>query len=82
MSTPLRMPGGRPKREAAMEPEEFNRIRVKVLELTQGQLALPLGVSKDTVGNYERGEFPIPEEIASKVRHMRKVVVDARRKPK
>lgn len=42
-----------------MQPEEFKRIRISVLKLTQVELSFKLGVSGDSVSRFERGIIPI-----------------------
>lgn len=37
------------------------------LRLSQGDLALKVGVAVSSIGGYERGENPLSEEIAGKI---------------
>jgi DNA-binding transcriptional regulator YiaG len=54
-----------PPTEAAMTPEEFQRVRLKVLKMTQAELAHRLGIKNvATISRWETGATPIAEDRA------------------
>ena len=51
-----------------MTPNELHHIRVKILGLTQTELAVRLGVTERTVSNWEHGRTTIRDMIALALR--------------
>ena len=41
----------------------------KKLDLTREELAVKLGVSRDTIGRWERGEFPVSRRARREIEH-------------
>lgn len=66
----MRMRSGRKPTVAAMTPEEFNRLRVQVLGLTQAQLGERIGRTNRTISLYENGSLPIGLDVALKMREL------------
>lgn len=61
-----------------MTPTEFRALR-KRLGLTQAQLGAKLGLHHDRIGQYERGQAPIPRAVEISVHHFAECPVGARK---
>lgn len=61
-----------------MTPAEFLALR-KRLGLTQAQLGTTLGLHYDRIGQYERGQAPIPRAVEIAVHHLAECPVGAHR---
>lgn len=53
-----------------MRPDEFRRMRVEVLGLTQGELARRLGTTRMTITRYEGGTRRIPGVVQVALAHL------------
>jgi len=52
---------------SALKPEELKQIREEVLQITVTAMAGLLGVPRATYRKYEKGDFPIPDDLAERI---------------